>query len=461
VLVNATITPASGSIAYGAPATYSVTVSPNIVSSYPVNFTNAQGVSYSTTVTIGSNGTGTFTSPATLPVGAYTITLVGTVGSATTTVTPASLTIVVNSYTRAYGIANPTFTCSSIKGVVNGDTIGCSGTTTATTGSPAGTYTILPAISGAAAGNYTIAPSPTSTNGTLTITLAIPNVNLKDSPASTASNGTILQNVSLAFNATIISLTPGGAVPTGSVTFENATYTNNIVNLVPDSGSSNPATLNGAGIGTMSTSTLASGTIEVEACYSGDKNYAATCSTPIAITISLPTFQISVPTPYSQTIVIKQGQSGTLPLKFTPVGNYTAPISLACSGLPLEATCTFLPATVTLSNQAVQLGTLQINTTAATSSLRRSVPWGQMGGGVAVAMLCGFFAGWRRKRFRSGLYAFLLFGMLGLLPITGCGGLNEPNFVTPYGTYTSVVVTGSSASTGVVVNLSVRLSVTQ
>jgi hypothetical protein len=51
--------------------------------------------------------------------------------------------------------------------------------------------------------------------------------------------------------------------------------------------------------------------------------------------------------------------------------------------------------------------------------------------------------------------------MIALLPMTGCGtGLNEPNFYTPLGTYPSVTITGSSNSTGVVVPVTLRLSVT-
>jgi hypothetical protein len=83
-----------------------------------------------------------------------------------------------------------------------------------------------------------------------------------------------------------------------------------------------------------------------------------------------------------------------------------------------------------------------------------------MGGGAVLALMAGVFAGWRRKRFKHGLYAFLLVGLFSVLPITGCGGLNEPNFYTPEGTYPSVTITGSSTSTGVVVSDTLRLSVT-
>jgi sugar lactone lactonase YvrE len=460
VLVNATITGPT-SIAYGAPGTYTASVTPNIVSPYTVNFTPAGGgTPYTATVTIGTGtpGTGTFTSPAGLPAGSYTISLVGTVGSASVTVTSAVLTIVGNSFTRAYGVANPTFTCKSVSGIVNGDTVGCSGTTTATTASPAGTYTITPTISGAAAVNYTIAPPPTSTYGTLTITLATVNVTLVPTAAASVI-GTILPGVPVTLTSTVSSLTAGGAVPTGTVTFENVTYLNSITNLTPDSGSSNPATVSGAGKAAMITSTLATGAIFVEGCYSGDKNYAPVCSIATSVTISNPTFTMTI---NPQTLVIPQGQFAAAQLTITPIGNYTAPISLSCSGLPLETTCAFAPSTVTLSSPNNSIVTMVITTTAATAALHRPAPWGRMGGSAAFALMVGVFAGWRRRRFKAGMATFVLVALFGLLPITGCGnGLNEPNFYTPPGTYPSVVITASSNSTGVVVPVTLRLSVTK
>jgi hypothetical protein len=85
-----------------------------------------------------------------------------------------------------------------------------------------------------------------------------------------------------------------------------------------------------------------------------------------------------------------------------------------------------------------------------------------MGGSAAFALMVGVFAGWRRRRFKAGMATFVLVALFGLLPITGCGnGLNEPNFYTPPGTYPSVVITASSNSTGVVVPVTLRLSVTK
>ena len=88
----------------------------------------------------------------------------------TQTITPAPLTITVNSQSRVYGQANPALTVG-YSGFVDGDTAASlttqpSASTTATTGSPVGSYMIT--ASGAVDANYTIG----YTSGTLQITPA-------------------------------------------------------------------------------------------------------------------------------------------------------------------------------------------------------------------------------------------------------------------------------------------------
>ena len=79
----------------------------------------------------------------------------------------ATLTIVVNSFSRLYGAANPTLT-GTVTGYENGDTatsVGLAYSTTATTSSPVGTYSITATITST---NYTL----NVTQGTLTVTAA-------------------------------------------------------------------------------------------------------------------------------------------------------------------------------------------------------------------------------------------------------------------------------------------------
>ena len=86
----------------------------------------------------------------------------------TLTITPATLTIIADDKSRAYGDPNPLFS-GTYSGMKNGETFTVSGSTTALSTSPIGTYAITPSVSGVTVSNYNIV----SNNGTLTITKAM------------------------------------------------------------------------------------------------------------------------------------------------------------------------------------------------------------------------------------------------------------------------------------------------
>jgi uncharacterized repeat protein (TIGR01451 family) len=119
------------------------------------------------------------TATAASPAGSYPITVnvaglsavnyTFTSGNGTLAITQAPLTVAVNSATKSYGAALPTFT-DNVTGLVNGDTVGSAITvslsTTATAASAVGAYPITAAVSGPALGNYSLINTP----GVLTIT---------------------------------------------------------------------------------------------------------------------------------------------------------------------------------------------------------------------------------------------------------------------------------------------------
>ena len=118
------------------------------------------------------------TATASSPIGIYTITASGAVGTnysisyvaGTLTVTTAPLIVTADNTNKVYGAALPTFT-ASYSGFVNGDTFTnldtpVTLTTTATAASPIGTYTIT--ASAAAGTNYSVS----FVSGTLTVTTA-------------------------------------------------------------------------------------------------------------------------------------------------------------------------------------------------------------------------------------------------------------------------------------------------
>src|SRR3984885_5128562 len=136
----------------------------------------------------GDTFTFTFRTPATFnsPVGSYNVvpTANGTniadynvvYVNGTLNVPPATLTVAANSFSIAYGTADPTYT-ATFSGFLNGDTqsvvTGSPALTTAPAApSAAGAYPITAALGTLAASNYAF----TFVNGTLTISLGTPNI---------------------------------------------------------------------------------------------------------------------------------------------------------------------------------------------------------------------------------------------------------------------------------------------
>jgi hypothetical protein len=430
-LVNVTFTGPSTAV-YGTAPKYAITAT--IDGTYSLNISGYAGATPQVVIT---GGKGSVTLPV-LDVGSYTLQLAGSVGSASLSVTQATLNVTGVSVSRAYGAANPVFT-ATVKGAVNGDLFVGTGSTTATQSSNAGTYPIVPSVSGPASANYTIV----KTNGVLTITQANSNTAL----AFTSSNNNFVGGT-VTFTATVISLSVGN--PTGTVTFEDVTNLNAPIVL-------GTGTLDSNGKATFSTSTLKAGTIYVEAVYAGDVNFITSSSAAQGITTSLPSFTLSS-TP--QTLQIVQGQSGTVTISVTPVANFTSPVVFSCSGLPLEAICSFASPSVTPTSSAAATDVLTIKTVGASSSagmLRHGAPWKAVGGTSVLALMIGSFAGFRKKRFAKGLCLFFFVSLLCLLPMTGCG-LNEKNFVTPLGIY-NVTITGACAANNTLENTNLRLAV--
>jgi hypothetical protein len=396
---------------------------------------NISGSASATTSVVISGGKGAFTIPV-LGVGDYIIGLAGAIGTASLSITPATLYATAQSATRAYGTANPIFQ-STITGAVNGDTFVGSGTTTATISSNAGQYPIVPVASGSASANYTVV----ATDGVLTITQVQSNTVLSFPPA------TDLLGTPITFQATVTSSTSG--IPTRTVTFENVTAANDVIPI----GTATLGATGSPGLASFTTSSLASGTIYVAAVYNGDVNLMTSTSAATGLTVSLPTFTLRAS---PQTLQIVQGQSGTVQLTVTPVGNFTSAVDFSCQGLPLEASCAFASSSVTPHGGPVTT-MLTVNTTgAASANLNKLGPWGNTG--TELAFAGGIFVLWRRKRYTKGLFLFVLVSLVALIPMTGCGFKEKP-FDTPLGIST-VTVTASSAANTTQVTAELRLAIT-
>ena len=191
----------------------------------------------------------------------------------------------------------------------------------------------------------------------------------------------------------------------------------------------------------------------------------------VAISFSPATVNVSTP-----------GASGTDTITLTPSGGYAGTITLACSGLPSEAACTFNPTSVTFTagSSAAQTVALTVTTTAATAALRPYTPFGSQSNGNLPMLATAFWfpgllaAGLRkRKSGKSGVTSHarhrlvLLVLLAGVGMMTACGGSGgstggsggtTPNAGTPKGNATvTVTIAGTgSLSTSATFTLAVQ-----
>ena len=180
---------------------------------------------------------------------------------------------------------------------------------------------------------------------------------------------------------------------------------------------------------------------------------SATATAMYTIGTVTPSFSISV-TPGALTVM--DGSTGTVALNVIPTNGFSSAIALSCSGLPLGATCTFAPATLTPSGTGPMTDTVTISTAALTSSTRPEtrlpLPGSILGGATAAAALC--MIGFRRRRKMQALL-LLLIGLAGLGMMTGCGSSSTPNH-TPVVTVITITATSGNFSPAVPVTLTVN-----
>ncbi len=381
------------------------------------------------------------TASTVLAAGSYTLTVSFTPAdtidykSATQTstlvVSGKTLTVTANTSTRVYGTANPAFT-GTVTGAVNGDVFTETFTTTATTASNAGTYAIVPSITGANIADYAV----TINNGTLTVTQAASTTTL------TSSTANANLNASVTFTAAITSSTTG--TPTGTVEFLSGST---MLGTSP---------LNNQGVATYSTTVLAAGANTINAVYAGNQNYTGSIAA-LTQQVTAPGFTIK---PSASQLSLTAGQTGQLTLTVTPVGGYSGTTSLACTGVPQNATCAFNPPMLAADgSNAPTTTTLTIATDGAASGTVGALqPPSRPGLLASLAGLPACFACvvlfLQRKRLgplatRVLCAALLLGGLAGSTGIVACGGgggSSKPS--TPPGTSTiSVTASGAGNTT--------------
>jgi Bacterial Ig-like domain (group 3) len=210
------------------------------------------------------------------------------------------------------------------------------------------------------------------------------------------------------------------------------------------------AVLDGEGNASLETDVLPAGTHQVVAVYQGGSDYRASISKPELVHANASTvagFTVAAtPTSLSTTV----GGFVDVQVTVTPANGFSAYVSLSCSGLPVNTTCTFTPVSVqascTTSTSGVQTCTpinsaMQIQTQAPSPKLAVFVF-------PALFGLVGLGA-CKRRAWRN-----MLLGVVALAGAMGMSACSERyNYLnhgppgnpgTPAGTYTVTVQAQSS-----------------
>ena len=209
-----------------------------------------------------------------------------------------------------------------------------------------GSYPITAAVTGANIANYA---TVTVVPGTLAITP------LATVTTVTTSASPVTQGASVTFTAAV---TYGAGVP---VTAATVNFYNGATPLCA-------STLNSSGVATCTTSTLPVGTLTITATYQATLDFASSSGT-VAQVVNPGSFTLTAAPP---TQFISGPGSTVYLVTVSSVQGFAGPVTLACSGLPADATCTFATPTVTLTGTGVGASvttTMTVTTTLADARL--------------------------------------------------------------------------------------------
>jgi len=272
----------------------------------------------------------------------------------------------------------------------------------------------------------------------------VPNPTTATSTVLTSSASTIFSGTSVTFTATITTGT-ATSIPTGLVTFYNGAQV--AANILGS------ATLNSAGVASLTTPLATIGSASVSAVYAGDENYHGSASQAFTETVNAATFTISA-TPATQTI--SGSGTATITVTVTPQGPYTSPITFTAVVSPSSsAQVSFSPAQVT-PNGGAATTTLTIqgataaqaartaNNGAVLSMLETCFLWTPSG--LAGLLLIG-----RRKKAARRTLPIFLFAVIALtmgLTMFGCGGVSQSSSAKTQTYQVKITAVGAASASG-------------
>ena len=236
---------------------------------------------------------------------------------------------------------------------------------------------------------------------TVTVIPATPVVALTASSNSTFSSNTVT------FTAVISS---AGVPPTGTAVFYDGTTQIGTVSVT-------------AGVATLTTSTLTSGSRSITVVYSGDTNYGSATSN--AITETIVDFTIAPAVNGGGFLTVKPGTLADFSLAITPVGASTLPgaVTFAVTGLSYGATAVFNPTTLA-AGSLTSIVSLQVSLPTSGMAHPPQRPFGSPALPVALALGLLPFARRLRKTGRrwSQLVVIALVSTFLAVGVSGCGG---------------------------------------
>jgi hypothetical protein len=213
----------------------------------------------------------------------------------------------------------------------------------------------------------------------------------------------------------------------------------------------------------------------MDVVVSGDEFAGATVLLNTSGTALQPNFTLAAA---SNTATVNAGASAAYSLTVAGYNGYTGTVTLACSGLPALAACSFSPASVVANGHLVLPSTFTITTTAATTSFARPSGFTSKPGGPTFLATFGglglfglVIAGSGKQRNRRKIKLAVLLGISTLVitfTLVGCGGGSSGSNSnpgpgspgTPAGTYTvTVTATGAAPAITHTLNLTLIVSV--
>ncbi|RXH58801.1 Ig-like domain repeat protein [Granulicella sibirica] len=283
---------------------------------------------------------------------------------------------------------------------------------------PAASYAFQATFSGSAS------VSPSTTSMLQTVHPAATLLAFSVTP-STADNA---QSVTLSADAQAPLST---RVPTGQVQFFEILPAPAAPTLITTT------TLNASGQTSATLPAMASGTHLILAAYPGTPNFdPVNLPTADALTLTIGAHGYAVH-PNSPTVSVETQHHAAVALTLTSLGSFSGPVTLACANLPAPATCTFTPATVTLTPGASAQVNLTLETDAVPNFVSSLFPWG------LISLLTLAVA--RHRGSKPMLVCLLVLAPLLVLPLTACGTGQIPGHLAP-GTY-QIEVTSQSPTT--------------